>query len=121
MSGPQIFEVEHTAPLGLSQGFGDDWLTIIAYKAWVDGIMGSSGAMFFEPYDHDPTNKGLLRTPMIPEGTEGAAMAMTASDHYTDYPPGRMEQLLEQAVATGIPPHIHAIGDLGNRIILDLY
>ena len=121
MLRPQIFEVEHTAPLGLSQGFGDDWLTIIAYKAWVDGIMGSSGAMFFEPYDHDPTNKGLLRTPMIPEGTEGAAMAMTASDHYTDYPPGRMEQLLEQAVATGIPPHIHAIGDLGNRIILDLY
>ena len=121
MLRPQIFEVEHTAPLGLSQGFGDDWLTIIAYKAWVDGIMGSSGAMFFEPYDHDPTNKGLLRTPMLPEGQEGAAMAMTASDHYTDYPPGRMEQLLEQAVATGIPPHIHAIGDLGNRIILDLY
>jgi len=121
MLRPQIFEVEHTAPLGLSRDFGDDWLKIIAYKAWVDGIMGSSGAMFFEPYDHDPGNKGLLRTPMLPEGRAGAAMSMTASDHYTDFPPGRMEQLLEQAVVTGIPPHIHAIGDLGNRIILDLY
>jgi len=118
---PQIFEVEHVAALGISKGFGDDWLKLIAYKAWVDGIMGSSGAMFFEPYDHDPGNKGLLRTPMLPEGREGAAMSMTASDHYTAFPPGRMEQLLEQAVATGIPPHIHAIGDLGNRIILDLY
>ena len=118
---PQIFEVERIAALGLSKGFGDDWLKLIAYKAWVDGIMGTSGAMFFEPYDHDPGNKGLLRTPMVPEGKEGAAMSMTASDHYTAYPPGRMEQLLEQAVATGVPPHIHAIGDLGTRIILDLY
>lgn len=121
MLRPQIFEVEHIEPLGLSKGFGDDWLKIIGYKAWVDGIMGSSGAMFFEPYDHDPGNKGLLRTPMLPEGIEGAAMAMNASGHYTDYPPGRMERLLERAVATGIPPHVHAIGDLGNRIILDLY
>jgi predicted amidohydrolase YtcJ len=121
MLRPQIFEVEHIAALGLSRDFGDDWLKIIGYKAWVDGIMGSSGAMFFEPYDHDPANKGLLRTPMLPEGREGAAMSMTASDHYTAFPPGRMEQLLEQTVATGIAPHIHAIGDLGNRIILDLY
>jgi predicted amidohydrolase YtcJ len=25
------------------------------------------------------------------------------------------------AVRTGIPPHVHAIGDKGNRIILDIY
>ncbi len=118
---PQLGEVEHVAALGISGGLGDDWLRFIGYKAWVDGIMGSSGAMFFEPYDHDPTNKGLVRTVMLPEGREGAALSMDADDHYTDFPPGNLERLLELAVPTGIAPHVHAIGDLGNRILLDVY
>jgi predicted amidohydrolase YtcJ len=32
-----------------------------------------------------------------------------------------MEKLVEAWLATGVPPHIHAIGDLGNRILLDIY
>jgi predicted amidohydrolase YtcJ len=87
----------------------------------VDGIMGSSSAMFFEPYSHDPKNKGLLRDIMRPEGREGAAMSMSASQHYTEFPPGNLEKLLEQAISTGLPPHVHAIGDKGNRILLDVY
>jgi predicted amidohydrolase YtcJ len=118
---PQLGEVEHAAALGISGGFGDDWLRFVGYKAWVDGIMGSSGAMFFEPYDHDSTNKGLVRSVMLPEGRDGAALSMTADDHYTDFPPGNLERLLERAVPTRIAPHVHAIGDLGNRILLDLY
>ena len=121
MLRPTLDNVTHTRGLGISRGFGDDWLKFIGYKAWVDGIMGSSGAMFFEPYDHDPKNKGLVRDIMNPEGRPGAAMGMTASQHYTDFPPGNLEKLTEQALATGIPPHIHAIGDKGNRIILDIY
>ncbi|MGD8727945.1 MAG: amidohydrolase [Gemmatimonadales bacterium] len=118
---PQLSEVDHVAALGISAGLGDDWLNFIGYKAWVDGIMGSSGAMFFEPYDHDPTNKGLVRTVMLPEGREGAALSMGVDDHYTDFPPGNFERLLERAIPTGIPPHVHAIGTLGNRILLDVY
>jgi len=121
MLRPTLDNVTHTRALGIAQGFGDDWLKFIGYKAWVDGIMGSSGAMFFEPYDHDPKNKGLLRPIMNPEGKPGAAMSMTADQHYTDFPPGNLEKLVEQAIASGIPPHIHAIGDKGNRIILDVY
>jgi predicted amidohydrolase YtcJ len=121
MLRPTLDMVNHTLPLGITRGFGDEWLRYIGYKAWVDGIMGSSGAMFFEPYDHDPKNKGLLRDIMRPEGKESAAMSMTASQHYTDFAPGNLEKLLEQAVRTGIPPHVHAIGDKGNRIILDVY
>ena len=83
--------------------------------------MGNSSAMFFEPYDHDPKNKGLLRDIMRPEGRDGAAMSMTAEQRYTDFPPGNLETLLEQAIRSGIPPHVHAIGDKGNRIILDVY
>ena len=121
MLRPTLDNVAHTRPLGISRGFGDEWLRFIGYKAWVDGIMGSSGAMFFEPYSHDPTNKGLLRDIMNPEGQPGAAMSMTAQQHYTDFPAGNLEKLLEQAIASGIPPHVHAIGDKGNRIVLDVY
>lgn len=121
MLRPTLDQVTHTAALGVTQGFGDDWLKYIGYKAWVDGIMGSSGAMFFSPYDHQPTNKGLLRPIMRPEGQEGAAMAMTVGQHYTDFPPGNLEKLLEEAIPTGLTPHIHAIGDKGNRIILDIF
>ena len=96
-------------------------LRFIGYKAWVDGIMGSSGAMFFEPYDHDPGNKGYPRHVMFPEGREGAAMGMTARERYTDFGTGNLERLLERAVPTGLPPHVHAIGDKGNRILLDVY
>jgi predicted amidohydrolase YtcJ len=118
---PNIFQAEHVLALGLTRGFGDDWLKLIGYKGWIDGIMGSSGAMFFTDYDHDPGNRGLLRPPMLPESVEGAAFKLGSSDHYTDYPPGNMEKLIKEWLPTGLPPHIHAIGDLGNRILLDIY
>jgi predicted amidohydrolase YtcJ len=118
---PNVFQAEHAAALGLTRGFGDDWLKLIGYKGWVDGIMGSSGAMFFTDYDHAPGNRGFLRPPMLPESVEGAAFKLGSSDHYTDYPPGNMEKLIREWLPTGVPPHIHAIGDLGNRILLDIY
>jgi hypothetical protein len=121
MLRPPLDQVVHTAALGISRGFGDEWLRYIGYKAWVDGIMGSSSAMFFEPYSHEPKNTGMLRDIMRPEAIDGAATSMTASQHYTEFPPGNLEKLLEQAIPTGLPPHVHAIGDKGNRIILDVY
>ena len=118
---PQLWEVEHMKALGVSRGFGDDWLRVVGYKAWVDGIMGSSGALFFKPYDHNPSNRGYTRHIMHPEPVEGAALQMTEQDHYTRFPPGNMEKLIKEAVKTGIPPHVHAIGDQGVRILLDIY
>jgi hypothetical protein len=121
MLRPNVFQAEHVVALGLTRGFGDDWLKLVGYKGWVDGIMGSSGAMFFTDYDHDPGNRGYLRPPMLPESVEGAAFELGSSDHYSDYPPGNMEKLIKAWLPTGVPPHIHAIGDLGNRIILDIF
>ena len=118
---PQLWEVEHARALGISRGFGDDWLRVVGYKAWVDGIMGSSGALFFQPYDHNPANRGYTRHIMHPEPVEGAALRMTEKDHYTQWPAGNMERLIKEAVKTGIPPHVHAIGDEGVRILLDIY
>jgi predicted amidohydrolase YtcJ len=58
---------------------------------------------------------------MSPESQPGFADSMTESQHYTEIPPGHLEQLLRVAVRTGLPPHIHAIGDKGNRIVLDIF
>ncbi|HEY5647226.1 MAG TPA: amidohydrolase [Pseudomonadales bacterium] len=121
MIRPNIFQVDHVAALGLTHGFGDDWLKLVGYKGWVDGIMGNSSAMFFRPYDHDPGNRGALRPPMLPEAEEGAAFSMTEGEHYSKWAPGNMEQLIDAWAETGVPAHIHAIGDLGNRILLDMY
>jgi predicted amidohydrolase YtcJ len=118
---PQLYRAEDLATLGFSRGFGDDWLRLVGFKAWVDGIMGNSAALFFEPFHHDPRNRGSLRHVMFPEGQEGAAMTMTAQDHYTRFPAGNLEKLIKVAARSGVPPHVHAIGDLGNRILLDVY
>ena len=118
---PQLYRAEEVAALGFSRGFGDDWLRLVGFKAWVDGIMGNSAALFFEPFHHDPKNRGSLRHVMFPEGQEGAAMTMTVKDHYTRFPPGNLEKLIKVAARAGVPPHVHAIGDLGNRILLDVY
>ena len=48
-------------------------------------------------------------------------MTMTAKDHYTRVAPGNLERLVRIAAREGVPPHVHAIGDLGNRILLDVY
>ena len=121
MLRPTLDTVEHVAALGISQGFGHDWLRFIGYKAWVDGIMGGSSAMFFRPYDHDPKNSGILRPIMRPEGREGWAAEMQPHQRYTDAPPGNLEKLLVEAARTGLTPHVHAIGDKANRILLDVY
>jgi hypothetical protein len=118
---PTLDNAPRLDELGITRGFGHDWLKYIGYKAWVDGIMGASSAMFFQPYDHDPANKGMLRPIMRPESRPGFADVMTESQHYTEIPPGNLEQLLRVAARTGIPPHIHAIGDKGTRIILDVF
>jgi predicted amidohydrolase YtcJ len=48
-------------------------------------------------------------------------MTLGEDDHYTRFPPGNLERLLGLAARTGVAPHVHAIGDLGNRILLDVY
>lgn len=118
---PALDQVDAVAALGLTRGFGDDWLRLVGYKAWVDGIMGASSALFFEPYAHAPGNVGLLRPIMLPEGREGWGLAMTRAARYTDAPPGNLERLLRRAAGTGVAPHVHAIGDKGVRIVLDVY
>jgi hypothetical protein len=66
----------------------------------VDGSLGSSTALFFEPYADDPSKRGLLVADMFPEGI--------------------MKKRMMTADREGVQVAVHAIGDEANHIILDI-
>ena len=78
-------------------GAGDDRLTVRAIKRSIDGALGSHGAWLLEPYDDLPETNGLPRD--IEGIYETAALAM---EH-------------------GFQLGVHAIGDRGNRVVLDIF
>jgi len=85
---------------GIQAPFGNDMVRIGFLKAFVDGSLGSSTALFFQPYDSDPTTRGL---PM---------------DVVTD---GRLEQWMTSADSARLQLRIHAIGDSANSLLLDMF
>ena len=91
---------EHLSALGIRVPFGDPWVRIGSMKEFVDGSLGSSTALFFEPYVSDP-------------GTTGLAM-----DVVTD---GSLARWGKGADRAGLQLSIHAIGDSGNSLLLDLF
>ncbi|MFQ5664344.1 MAG: amidohydrolase [Terriglobia bacterium] len=84
-----------------SGGWGDQYIRLGGLKAWVDGIMGNSTALFFQPYEHQPENYGRLREVMFPEGN--------------------LYRLIKEADLAGFTVTVHAIGDRANRHLLDTY
>lgn len=76
---------------------GDDWLRLGGVKAFVDGSLGASTALFFAPYDDSP-GCGLLMQP-----PEVLAAQATAADQ------------------AGLQLAIHAIGDKANAVVLDVF
>ena len=81
--------------------FGNDWLRIGGLKGFADGSLGSTTALFFEPYRDAPDTRGLFFEQMLPEGI--------------------MLQRVAAADKLGLQVMIHAIGDRANACILDLY
>jgi predicted amidohydrolase YtcJ len=77
---------------------GQGLVAVRAVKAYADGALGSRGAALLEPYSDDPGNSGLLLTP-----------------------PERLEELAERCLRAGWQLGTHAIGDRGNRVVLDAY
>ena len=86
---------------GVRGGFGSDKLRIGGLKGFADGSLGSSTALFFEPYSDTPNTHGLLFDQMLPEGI--------------------MLTRVEAADKAGLHVMIHAIGDEANQRILDIY
>jgi hypothetical protein len=96
-----VSDVDLYARLFLKTPFGNDYLKIGGLKGFVDGSLGSSTALFFEPYTDNPDLVGLLSSDMFPEGI--------------------MEQRILAADKAGLQVAIHAIGDKANAIILDIF
>ena len=85
------------------------WLRYGALKGYIDGIMGTHGALFFEPYSDQPGNYGHWR-------------AHTSDD--PDFKTGNMEkmfQLIKIGLDAGFVPNVHAIGDRGVAEALNLF
>ena len=57
----------------------------------------------------------------VPRGTRRGRDVDEARRPLHRLPPGNLERLVKAAAKLGVPPHVHAIGDLGNRILLDVY
>ena len=77
---------------------GQGLISVRAVKAYADGALGSRGAALLAPYRDDPGNSGLLLTS-----------------------PEQLEALAERCLRAGWQLGTHAIGDRGNRVVLDAY
>lgn len=67
-------------------------------KLYADGALGSRGAALLEDYSDDPGNRGLLVTD-----------------------PAALEAAMRKARGCHVQVATHAIGDRGNRLVLDAY
>src|SRR5258708_27939648 len=92
---------EHLAGQGVRAHFGNDVLRVGGVKGFSDGSLGSSTALFFEPYADAPDNRGLPGPEMFPEGA--------------------MLNRVLAADRAGLQVMIHAIGDRANEQILRIY
>jgi predicted amidohydrolase YtcJ len=85
------------------------WLRYGALKGYIDGIMGTHGALFFEPYDDQPDNYGHWR----PHTSDDPELRAGNMD--------KMYGLIKVGLDAGFVPNVHAIGDRGVAEMLDLY
>jgi len=78
--------------------YSTGYLTVRSVKLYVDGALGSRGAKMLEPYSDDPANSGLFM-----------------------FQPEFYQKICVLALENGFQVNTHAIGDEGNRFVLNLY
>jgi predicted amidohydrolase YtcJ len=78
--------------------YGGHRLSVRAIKIGADGALGSRGAALLEPYNDESSTSGLMTTPV----DEIYAQTLAAS-------------------RAGFQTCIHAIGDRGNRVAMDVF
>ena len=89
------------AEIVTKRGAGDDWLKLGGLKAFMDGSLGSTTALFFEPFSDSPNTSGLMVDDNIPEG--------------------KLKQNIKDADKAGLQCSIHAIGDKANNVLLGYF
>jgi predicted amidohydrolase YtcJ len=78
--------------------YGNHHLSVRAIKIGADGALGSRGAALLEPYSDEPATTGLMTTPQ--------------------------EEIYAQTLAAsraGFQTCVHAIGDRGNRVTMNVF
>ncbi len=90
--------LEYYFARGPQSSLYDGHLWLRAVKLYMDGALGSRGAALLEPYSDDPGNRGLLISP-----------------------PEHIRAVSTLALRRGFQVCTHAIGDRGNRLVLDAY
>ena len=98
MVGDDSAAIAHYLARGPQSGLYGNHLWIRAFKLYADGALGSRGAALLEPYADDPNNRGLLLTA-----------------------PAHIQDVAQRALRAGFQVNTHAIGDRGNRVVLDAY
>lgn len=89
---------DRVSAAGPLASYAQDKYALRAVKLFADGALGSRGAALLEPYQDAPDSHGLLFK------TDAEITAM-----------------MEKAIKKGYQVNVHAIGDAGNRQILDAY
>ncbi|HEY2961489.1 MAG TPA: amidohydrolase [Pyrinomonadaceae bacterium] len=92
---------ERLARTGVRAHFGSEMLRVGGLKGFADGSLGSTTALFYEPYRDDPSTNGIAGDEMYPEGA--------------------MLERVREADRAGLQILIHAIGDRANDLILSVY
>ena len=92
---------ERLGRTGVRAHFGSEMLRVGGLKGFADGSLGSTTALFYEPYRDDPSTSGIAGDEMYPEGA--------------------MLKRVSEADRAGLQIMIHAIGDRANDLILSVY
>jgi predicted amidohydrolase YtcJ len=102
---------EHMKALGIRRGSGNAMVRLGAVKGHIDGIMGTSGARFYEPYSNDAakTNRGHWRP-----------LTWVSPERRTELNRGPFTQMMIEADAADIQVTVHAIGDEALGVMLDM-
>ncbi len=90
-------------------GWLDNYLRWGAFKGYIDGIMGTHGALFFEPYNDQPDNYGHYRRHTSDE------------EPYNERNMEKMYGYLADGNEIGYVANVHAIGTKGVALMLDTY
>jgi predicted amidohydrolase YtcJ len=98
MIGDTTADFDELSKEGPLKSYANDVYALAAVKLYSDGALGSRGAALLAPYSDMPSTKGLLF-----------------------YPNDQMLAKMNKAMKAGYQVNIHAIGDAGNRQILDAY
>ncbi|MDZ7715931.1 MAG: amidohydrolase [Balneolaceae bacterium] len=83
---------------GPIESYANDKLALRSVKLYADGALGSRGAAMIKPYSDDPDNRGLL---------------FESEDEMTE--------MIMKTASKGYQTNIHAIGDRGNRVVLNAF